>query len=112
MYTTFIPLAPGEVPGDPELGGWRPMPKYFFRKSTPLPFPVSAISLEQAIQLINFEFRYLRLLRAVEKVNIGLLQAQNIFTKGGKNGIKFSSKNVRDCHFYPQICRAVKRNTD
>lgn len=83
MYKTFIPLAPGEAPGDPELGGWRPLPKNFFRKQAPLPFLVSAISLEQAIQVINFEFRYLRLLRAVQNVAIGLLQTQNSFIKGG-----------------------------
>lgn len=83
MYKTFIPLAHGEAPGDPELGGWRPLPKNFFCKQAPLPFPVSAISLEQAVQLINFEFRYLRLLRAVQKVTFDLLQTQNNFTKGG-----------------------------
>ena len=83
MYTTFIPLAPGETPGDPELGGWRPLPKDFFRNQNPLSFPVSAISLEQAIHVINFEVRYLRLLRAIQKVTFDLLQTQNNFTKGG-----------------------------
>jgi len=83
MYSNFIPLAPGEAPGDPELGGWRPLPKSLFQKLPPLPSPSLTISLEQAIYVINFEFRYLRLLRAVEKVAIGLLQAQNVFTKGG-----------------------------
>ena len=83
MYNTFIPLTLGEAPGAPELGGWRPLPKDFFRKQALLSLPVSATSLEQAIQLINFEVRYLRLLRAVQKVAIGLMQAQNTFAKGG-----------------------------
>lgn len=83
MYNNFISLAPGEAPGDPELGGWRPLPKNFFRKQVSLSFPGSTISLEQAVQLINFEFRYLRLLRAVQKVAIGLLQTQSNFVKGG-----------------------------
>ena len=83
MYNTFIPLAPGETPGDPELGGWRPLPKSLFPKLACLSVPPVNMSLEQAIHVINFEFRYLRLLRAVEKVAIGLLQAQNTFTKGG-----------------------------
>lgn len=83
MYINFIPLAPGEAPGDPELGGWRPLPRDFFRKQALLSLPLSAISLEQAVQLINFEVRYLRLLRAVQRVTFGLLQTQNSFAKGG-----------------------------
>jgi hypothetical protein len=83
MHTSFVPLAPGEAPGDPELGGWRPLPKSLFQKRTCLSVPPVHMSLEQAVHLINFEFHYLRLLRAIEKVTIGLLQAQNIFTKGG-----------------------------
>lgn len=84
MYnSSFIPLAPGEAPGDPELGGWRSLPKNFFRKPTLLPAPSLTTSLEQAIQIINFEVRYLRLLRAVQKVAIGLTQTQNTFAKGG-----------------------------
>ncbi|MBA7486647.1 hypothetical protein ES707_22208 [subsurface metagenome] len=83
MYTTFISLTRGEAPGDPELGGWRPLPKAFFRKQALLSLPVSAISLEQAIQLTNFEVRYLRLLRAVQRVTFDFLQTQNSFAKGG-----------------------------
>ena len=71
----------GDVRGDPELGGWRPLPRDFFRKQALLSLPVSAISLEQAVHLINFEVRYLRLLRAVQRVTIGLLQARNSFAK-------------------------------
>ena len=83
MYITFISLAPGEAPGDPELGGWRPLPKKLFRKLGYLSFSPVPMSLAQAVQLINFEVRYLRLLRAVQKVIFDILQAQNNFMKGG-----------------------------
>lgn len=83
MYITFVPLAPGEAPGDPELGGWRPLPKQLFRKLGCLSVSPVPMSLEQAVQLINFEVRYLRLLRAVQKVTFDILQARNNFMKGG-----------------------------
>jgi hypothetical protein len=83
MYKNFVVLTPGEAAGDPELGGWRPLPKRFFQKLSPLSFPVSSISLEQAVHLINFEVRYLRLLRAVQRVTFNLLQTQNSFAEGG-----------------------------
>lgn len=83
MYRNFIPLAPGEAPGDPELGGWRPLPKNFFRKSDPLSFPALTISLKQAIQLTSFKVRYLRLRRAIETVVIGLSRKENSAMKGG-----------------------------
>ena len=82
MFSIYDLYVIGDVRGDPELGGWRPLPKEFFAKKAPLPAPDSAISLEQAVQLINFEFRYLRLLRAVHKVTFGLLQTQDNFMKG------------------------------
>ena len=84
MYLNFIPLAPGETPGDPELGGWRPLPKSMFQKLVCLSVPPVPMSLEQAVQLINFEVRYLRLLRAVQRVNFDLLQTQNSFAEGGQ----------------------------
>ena len=84
MYIEFIPLAPGEAPGDPELGGWRPLPKSLLQKIAPLALPSPTMSLEQAVHLINFEVRYLRLLTAVQKIAIGLLQTQNSFAEGGQ----------------------------
>ena len=81
MYNSFIALRPGEAAGDPELGGWRPLPKELFQKEVILPLNNPVISLEQAIQLINFKVNYLRLLRAIKKVNIDLLHTQNIFNR-------------------------------
>jgi hypothetical protein len=84
MYTGFVPLAPGETPGDPELGGWRPLPKSLLQKRTFLSVPPVHMSLAQAVHLINFEVRYLRLLRAVQRVTFDLLQTQNSFAEGGQ----------------------------
>jgi hypothetical protein len=84
MYKIYNVLIPGDVPGDPELGGWRPFPKDFFRKLSPLPASSCTMSLEQAVQLINFEVRYLRLLRAVQKVTFDLLQTRNNFVEVGQ----------------------------
>jgi hypothetical protein len=81
MYSIYETLVLGDVPGDPELGGWRPLPKDFFLKLSPLPVPSCTMSLEQAVRLINFECRYLRLLRAVQKVNFDLLQTRNSFVE-------------------------------
>jgi len=83
MYNDCFIVFSDEIRGDPELGGWRPLPKNFFRKEATLPPLAPVISLEQGVALVNFEFRYLRLLRAVQKVAIGLLQTQSIFTKRG-----------------------------
>jgi hypothetical protein len=84
MYSIYNTLILGDVPGDPELGGWRPLPKDFFRKQALLSLPASAFSLEQAVHLINFEVRYLRLLRAVQRVTFDLLQTRNSFAEGGQ----------------------------
>lgn len=87
MHLHFIPLAPGEAPGDPELGGWRPLPKNFFRKSNRLPFPAPIISLKQAIQLIRFKVRYLCLRRAIETVVTDLQRRENSTMKGGNTNV-------------------------
>ena len=81
MYNIYDMVILGDVPGDPELGGWRPLPKDFFRKLSPLPVSSCTMSLEQAVRLINFEFRYLRLLRAVQKVTFDLLKTRNSFVE-------------------------------
>lgn len=57
---TFIPLQPGEVPGDPELGGWRPLPKQFYRRQNLL-----GLSLEEVIRLIAFRLHEFQLRQAV-----------------------------------------------
>jgi len=84
MYNIHDIFILGDIPGDPELGGWRPLPQDMFRKQAILSLPVSAISLEQAVHLINFEVRYLRLLRAVQKVTFDLLQTRNSFVEVGQ----------------------------
>ena len=62
MYRNFIPLSPGEAPGDPELGGWRPLPSSYYRHLSAL----YVISLCQALQYLGFELRYRKLTRAME----------------------------------------------
>jgi len=57
---TFIPLYPGESPGDPGLGGWRPLPKQFYMHQKLL-----ALSLEQAVRLIAFRLHEFQLRQAV-----------------------------------------------
>ena len=57
---TFIPLYPGEAPGDPELGGWRPLPKQFYRHQKLL-----GLSLEEVIRLIAFRLHEFQLRQAV-----------------------------------------------
>ena len=75
MYHTFIPLALGEVPGDPELGGWRPLPSRLYRKKPKVSHrfrshqnrsALSGISLCQALQYIGFELRHRKLTGAME----------------------------------------------
>lgn len=56
----FIPLYPGETPGDPELGGWRPLPKQFYTHQKLL-----ALSLEQAVRLVAFRLHEFQLRQAV-----------------------------------------------
>lgn len=84
MNNVYNTLILGDVPGDPELGGWRPFPKDFFRNLSPLPTLSCTMSLEQAVQLVNFEFRYLRLLRAVQRVTFDLLQTRNSLVEVGQ----------------------------
>jgi len=57
---TFIPLQPGEAPGDPELGGWRPLPKQFYRHQKLL-----GLSLEEVIRLIAFRLHEFQFRQAV-----------------------------------------------
>ena len=57
---TFIPLYPGEAPGDPELGGWRPLPKHFYVRQEQL-----ILSLEEIVRLIAFRLHEFQLRQAV-----------------------------------------------
>lgn len=83
MYNRFIPLAPGEVPGDPELGGWRPLPKGLFGVQTTLSVPSFSISLEEAVKLVGFKVKYNRLKRAVEALASRFAQSPGRLRKGG-----------------------------
>ena len=57
---TFIPLHPGEAPGDPELGGWRPLPKQFYRHQNLL-----GLSLEEVVRITAFRLHEFQLRQAV-----------------------------------------------
>ena len=57
---TFIPLQPGEAPGDPELGGWRPLPKQLYKPQQRL-----TLSLEEVVRLIAFRLHEFQLRQAV-----------------------------------------------
>ena len=57
---TFIPLYPGEAPGDPELGGWRPLPKRFYTRQEQV-----ILSLEEVIRLTAFRLHEFQLRQAV-----------------------------------------------
>ena len=58
----FTPLYPGEAPGDPELGGWRPWSKHFYRHQE------QVMSLEQIIRLVAFRLHEFQLRQAIEIV--------------------------------------------
>lgn len=56
----FTPLYPGEAPGDPELGGWRPLPKQFYKHQRLL-----NLSLEQALRVVDFRLHEFQLRQAL-----------------------------------------------
>ena len=84
----FVGLEPGEEPGDPELGGWRPF------KIAMLPgFTVAtgeierlrhtrnrSISLQQALKVLAYSLNYALLSNAIATVN------QRLLIKGGGCG--------------------------
>jgi len=57
---TFIPLYPGETPGDPELGGWRPWPKQFYTHQETL-----SLSLKEAVRLVTFRLEEFQVRQAI-----------------------------------------------
>jgi len=56
----FVPLCPGEFPGDPELGGWRPLPKQFFRHRN-----AAALSIEDAVRIVASRLTGFNLTQAI-----------------------------------------------
>jgi|GEM_PF-1710394 len=64
----FVPLAPEDLPGDPDLGGWRPFPRRLLKKHISVSAPLSALTLEQAVKSVAFTATYLCLNRAVQKL--------------------------------------------
>ena len=60
VNVTFIPLCPGEAPGDPELGGWRPLPKHLYKHRKLL-----TLSLEQALKVVAFRLHEFQLRQAI-----------------------------------------------
>jgi len=60
MNITFVPLYSGEAPGDPELGGWRPLPKQFYKPQQWL-----TLSLEEVVRLIAFRLHEFQLRQAI-----------------------------------------------
>lgn len=60
MSITFTPLFPGEFPGDPELGGWRPLPKHFYPRQEWV-----ILSLEEVVRLTAFRLHEFQLRWAI-----------------------------------------------
>ena len=56
----FVPLYPGESPGDPELGGWRPLPKQFYTHQKLL-----TLSLEEVVRLVASRLHEFQLRQAI-----------------------------------------------
>lgn len=57
---SFLPLYSGEAPGDPDLGGWRPLPKRFFTRQEQV-----ILSLEEVVRLIAFRLHEFQLRQAI-----------------------------------------------
>jgi len=71
----FLALQPGELPGDPELGGWRPLPRStgrdFQRQTASLSewrVSTGPISLTEAIRLVAHRVRIFNLREALGMV--------------------------------------------
>jgi len=60
----------GSIPGDPELGGWRPLPRNYFIKFTALN------GLWRALQYLGFELKQRELKRAMEIIANKLRQTK------------------------------------
>ena len=64
MYNILGSFVPSDVPGDPELGGWRPIPSSYYRNLS----AIHNTGLWQALQYLGFELRYSKLKRAMEVI--------------------------------------------
>jgi hypothetical protein len=72
----FVPLAPEEMPGNPDLGGWRPLTVAMLREILPRPLGSSrrqgladvAMPLEQSLHLLAFAVNYIRTWQQVQGV--------------------------------------------
>ena len=62
MYIDCLTFVPSQVPGDPALGGWRPIPSSYYKKRS----TVDDMSFCQALKYLGFELRYRQLTRAME----------------------------------------------
>jgi len=69
----FVPLSPGESPGDPELGGWRPLSKQFFKRRKPL-----ALSLEEAMKIVVVRLTWFNLRQAIKIITQRLSTRANM----------------------------------
>lgn len=81
----FVPLQPGEAPGNPDLGGWRPLPRSAVRSTAAGPdsFPADSLcvsesrawhplNLQQAVGLVALRVNAFNLTTALSAV-AGLL---------------------------------------
>jgi len=59
----FIPLAPGESPGDPELGGWRPLRLRFLTQPI-----IPPLSVEEAVWVVVARLTKFQVRQAIEIV--------------------------------------------
>lgn len=57
ITTQFTPLALGESPGDPELGGWRPLRLRFSTRRRVSPLSVGEAARVVAARLVKFQLR-------------------------------------------------------
>ena len=57
MNITFIPLYPGEAPGDPALGGWRPLPKRLYTRQEQVILSLGEVVRITAFRLHEFQLR-------------------------------------------------------
>jgi len=80
LNVAFVPLSIGEKPGDPGLGGWRPLPPFLFTQQQNLvPDPADNLnivptmettipSLKQVVQLVAARLWAFQLRHAIEIV--------------------------------------------
>lgn len=77
----FMPLAPGESPGDPELGGWRPLRLHFPTQRRILPLSVGEATRVVASRLLRFHLR-----QAIEIVVHRLATSSGFDTQSSEGG--------------------------